>query len=159
MLLVPDAHRCAGAWPHPLTAGLATAGHRPVLVDLRDQGRSPWSESGPADYALADVAADLTPVASHVASLDGQAPVVVGHGFGVSVAVELAARHPQLVGGLVAVGGTGWFVDPTLPGPDEPVAVGLIWRSRLADAAEPGEQPSAPATPRARAALARALAR
>jgi pimeloyl-ACP methyl ester carboxylesterase len=58
--------------------------------------------------------------------------LVVGHGFGATVALELAGRWPKLVGGLVLVGGTGWFVDPTLPGPDEPTAVGLIWRSRLA---------------------------
>jgi len=113
--------------------GLAGAGHRPVLVDLRDQGRSPWPTTGER-YRMADVAADLGAVLATLSARGLRLPVVVGHGFGASVAFDVAERHPALLAGLVAVGATGWFVDPTLPGPEEPVAVGLIWRARLADA-------------------------
>jgi pimeloyl-ACP methyl ester carboxylesterase len=139
VVLVPDAHRCVAAWPAALVEGLSAAGNRPFLVDLRDQGRSPWLTGVDGRYAVADVAADLAAVLGHGA-LDARPhpPLVVGHGFGATVALELAGRWPALVGGLVLVGGTGWFVDPTLPGPDEPTAVGLIWRSRLAATAGGG---------------------
>lgn len=170
VVLVPDAHRCAGAWPVGLVDGLVDAGHRPVLVDLRDQGRSPWCPAGavgtqgPGRYRLEDVAADLVPVLAALRTVGPRPPILLGHGFGASVAFEVAEGHPDLVAGLVAVGASGWVVDPTLPGPEEPVAVGLIWRARLADAGASGgaaevTTPDPATSPEARDALARALAR
>jgi len=83
----------------PLAAELA--GHHPVhVVDLPGFGLSgdPGRVLGIAEHAdhLADwlEAADLPPVA------------MLGNSFGCQVAVELAVRHPDHVGGLVLVGPT-----------------------------------------------------
>ena len=73
----------------PVLAGLDA-----LAVDLPGFGASPpppcaW---GSADYADALAPAITAPV------------VVVGHSFGGRVAVQLAARHPSLVSGLVLTG-------------------------------------------------------
>lgn len=67
------------------------------LLDLPDQGRSPWTER--IDQAAwADlVAADLTEL------LSGRPAVVVGHSLGGKTAMQLALRHPELVEALVVV--------------------------------------------------------
>ena len=88
-------------WP-PLCASLETV--RPVLrTDYRGHGRS----GVPADPQAVDVAtlvADLD-VVRDAAGLDRA--VLVGHSFGVQVALETASRHPQRVAGVVAVAGAG----------------------------------------------------
>lgn len=76
----------------------AALGGLPTLaVDLPGFGSSPPPEAacGAAGYA-----AMLAPLLDH---LDGPA-LVVGHSFGGRVAVALAARHPERVGGLVLAG-------------------------------------------------------
>jgi pimeloyl-ACP methyl ester carboxylesterase len=140
-VLLPDAHRSAAAWPAALLDGLSAAGHRLVLLDLRDQGRSPWLTGEGAPYGIAEVAGDVCAVLGEAigdGDGDGPPPLLLGHGFGASVALEVAVSRPDLVGGMVLVGGTGWFVDPSLPGPEEPVVVGLIWRRRLATGSSGG---------------------
>jgi pimeloyl-ACP methyl ester carboxylesterase len=70
----------------------------PVLaLDLPGFGRSP----APADgWGSAEYADALLPILE-----DPGAPIlVVGHSFGGRVAVQLAARHPNLVGGLLLAG-------------------------------------------------------
>jgi pimeloyl-ACP methyl ester carboxylesterase len=194
LVLVPDAHRPAAAWPVDLLTGLERAGWRVVRLDLRDQGRSPRSLPGsdpdercspaearpPAEryaggercsaaerYSVADLADDveaviddaLEAVSDVVATPSRQAGVhLLGHGLGGSIALELAARavdsasirrtpgpasesttdlgppppSTSRIAGVTIVGGTGWLVDPTLPGASEPVVVGLLWRHRMA---------------------------
>lgn len=85
-------------------------------------------------YALSAVAATMAAVA--LEEVDG--PVdVVGHGWGATIAIALAAARPELVRRLVVIGG-GW--PPWLPaGPADP-APGLK-RSRLL--AEAGARPDA----------------
>ena len=57
--------------------------------------------------------------------------ILMGHGFGGTLGLQIAATRPELVRHLVMVGSTGWYLDPTLYGPDEAVVVGMIWRRRL----------------------------
>ncbi|MEO6121586.1 MAG: alpha/beta hydrolase [Acidimicrobiales bacterium] len=81
---------------------LAAAGHRVVAIDLRGHGRSAKPDSG---YDFATVVADL---ASVVIELGWCRPVVVGQSWGGNLVVELAARYPGVVGGVVCVDG-GWI--------------------------------------------------
>lgn len=81
---------------------LAAAGHPVAAVDQRGHGRS---EKPPTGYDFATVAADL---ASVVIELGWCRPVVAGQSWGGNVVVELAARHPGAVGGVVCVDG-GWI--------------------------------------------------
>lgn len=129
LVLVPEASRPAAAWPAELVSTLAAA--RPVVrLDLRDQGRSPWSEGG---LALADLVADVVAVLAGLGGPgdgDGGRAHLLGWGLGGAVALEVALAAPALVDRLTLVGSSGWLVDPSLPGPDEPTAVALVWRSR-----------------------------
>ena len=81
---------------------LVTAGHTAVTVDLRGHGRSS-KPRGP--YDVPAVAGDL---AALIEQLGVARPVVVGQSWGGNVVLELAARRPDLVRGLVCVDG-GWF--------------------------------------------------
>jgi pimeloyl-ACP methyl ester carboxylesterase len=73
-----------------------------LTVDLRGHGRSSKPD-GPFDVPT--VAGDL---ATLIEQLDLDRPVVAGQSWGGNVAVELAARHPDLVRGIVCVDG-GWL--------------------------------------------------
>ena len=79
-----------------IARGLASHGHRSLLVDLPDHGQSPWTDRFDyLDYAD-QVAATLRETCP--------APVVlVGHSLGGKVAMLVALRHPLLLGGLVVV--------------------------------------------------------
>jgi len=68
-----------------------------VYVDLRDHGRS--ARHPVADWSFELCADDL---AAFCAALGLVRPVVLGHSMGGFVALLLAARHPDLAGGLVA---------------------------------------------------------
>ncbi|KNB54130.1 alpha/beta fold hydrolase [Streptomyces caatingaensis] len=73
--------------------------HRVVTVDWRGCGRSDRPARG---NDTATVVADL---AGLVELLGLERPVVVGSSVGATFAVELALRHPELVGGAVSVDG------------------------------------------------------
>lgn len=81
---------------------LAARGHAAVTVDLRGHGRSS-KPGGP--YDVPAVADDL---ATLVAALGIDRPIVAGQSWGGNVVLELAAGHPGLVRGLVCVDG-GWL--------------------------------------------------
>jgi pimeloyl-ACP methyl ester carboxylesterase len=76
-------------------AALAERGQGSIAVDLRGHGESPKPDDG---YDFATVTGDLLPF------LDGR-PVVVGQSYGGNVVVELAARQPEAVGGVVCIDG------------------------------------------------------
>jgi pimeloyl-ACP methyl ester carboxylesterase len=88
-----------------------TASHRVVRVDLRGHGGSdaPLDE---ANYAITTLAEDLAALCEH---LGVWAAVLVGHSLGGAVAVELAARRPELVAAVVALEGTILFPDEAAP--------------------------------------------
>jgi pimeloyl-ACP methyl ester carboxylesterase len=83
-------------------ARLAAGGHAVATVDLRGHGRSSKLD-GP--YDVATVADDL---ATLIAALGLDRPVVAGQSWGGNVVLELAARHPHATRAIVCVDG-GWL--------------------------------------------------
>ena len=81
---------------------LVERGHPAVTVDLRGHGRSARPD-GP--YDVPTVADDL---AALITRLGLDRPVVAGQSWGGNVVLELAARCPELVRGIVCVDG-GWL--------------------------------------------------
>ena len=79
----------------PLLPAL-TAHHQVVLVDLQGHGRTADVDR-PLDLRL--MADDVAALIAHV-GLDR--PAVVGFSLGAGVALQVAVRHPELVGRLVA---------------------------------------------------------
>jgi pimeloyl-ACP methyl ester carboxylesterase len=86
------------------------ARHGRVLApDVRGHGRGLRSEK---PFTLEAAADD---VAALIEELDGAPAVLVGYSMGGSLALLIAGRHPELVGGLVLV------------------STGLLWRASLRD--------------------------
>lgn len=75
------------------------AGRRLIMPDLRGHGASPAGKG----FGIADFADDIAGLILHL-RLDR--PVIVGHSLGAMVAIALAARHNDLIGGLVVMAGT-----------------------------------------------------
>ncbi|MDX8492318.1 alpha/beta hydrolase [Mesorhizobium sp. VK22B] len=75
------------------------SGRRLIMPDLRGHGASQAGEG----CAVADFAEDM---AGLIRRLRVERPVVVGHSLGAMVSIALAARHPELIGGLVVMAGT-----------------------------------------------------
>lgn len=73
---------------------------RVAAVDQRSHGLS--SGSGDGGYGFEAVCADLREVCNR---LGFDRPVVVGHSWGGSVALEYAARYPEAAAGVVAIDG------------------------------------------------------
>ena len=73
-------------------------GLRPIAVDLRGHGESPWSAE--AEYDLRSYAADL-PALLDV--LEIASAVVVGHSLGGNISTLFAASQPERVSALVLV--------------------------------------------------------
>ncbi|TIS23474.1 alpha/beta hydrolase [Mesorhizobium sp.] len=71
---------------------------RLVMPDLRGHGASQAGRG----FGIADFADD---VAGLIRNLRLARPVVLGHSLGGMVAMQVAARHPELVGGLVILAG------------------------------------------------------
>lgn len=81
------------------TSAFAAAGHRVVTADLRGHGRS-----RPAPpFAVADAVGDVLALVDALA-LDGV--VLIGQSMGGNIAQEVAARAPERVRALVALGCT-----------------------------------------------------
>jgi pimeloyl-ACP methyl ester carboxylesterase len=80
-----------------LAAGLPDT-YRPIAVDLRGHGDSPWSLAG--DYDLWSYAADLPALLD---ALRIERTFVVAHSLGGNVSTLFAAARPERVRGLVLV--------------------------------------------------------
>lgn len=79
------------------------------LIDFPGFGKSgnPPDSWGTAEYA------DF--VAEWMARLPARRPVWIGHSFGGRVGIQLAARHPKLVSGMVLIAAAGLRRHRTLP--------------------------------------------
>ena len=76
-----------------------------VYLDLRGSGRSDWSE--PRHWTFDTWVED---VRQFLEMLEIERPVVLGTAFGGSIALLLAARHPEAVGRLVLVSTVARYV-------------------------------------------------
>jgi len=85
----------ARSWRHQLPV-LGAAGYRAVAPDMRGYGETDLQ--GP--YDVGTLVRDVTGI---VVTLGRERAVVVGHDWGGAVAWAVAARHPELVDGLVAI--------------------------------------------------------
>lgn len=90
------------------------SGRRLIMPDLRGHGASQAGRG----FGIADFADD---VAGLIRRLRLERPVVVGHSLGGMVAMQLAARHPELVGGLALLATT---LNPGMT-PDHPLVAGV----------------------------------
>jgi pimeloyl-ACP methyl ester carboxylesterase len=99
-LLVHGLTSNAGQWDD-VADRLAAEGHPVYAVDLRGHGRSDRPDEGH------DTATAASDVAAVTTALGLRGLVVAGHSWGASVALRLAALHPDLVAGLALVDG-GW---------------------------------------------------
>jgi pimeloyl-ACP methyl ester carboxylesterase len=93
-LMLVHGMRCDHRHMHTLFDHLS-ATHRVVSVDLRGHGESDAPDS---DYSNEEMAGDLSWLAQHL-GLDR--PVMIGHSFGGSLCLYLAATRPKRVGALV----------------------------------------------------------
>ncbi|MEI6832361.1 MAG: alpha/beta fold hydrolase [bacterium] len=93
---------------------LSDHGHSSYSYDQRGHGINA-DLSGHLDR-FQELVADLLQVASWLRHLhEGDAPIIVGQGYGAIVATELAAKHPQFVTGLVLAAPTlelAWMPGP-----------------------------------------------
>ena len=80
-------------------APLLTPRFRVLAVDQRGHGQSDKPSSG---YDFPSVVGDVREL---IEALGLERPLVAGHSWGGNVALELAARHPERVAGLVLVDG------------------------------------------------------
>ena len=103
---------------------LVAAGHPVFTVDLRGHGRSSKPD-GP--YDVPTVAHDLAVLIEGLGPEGVSRPIVAGQSWGGNVAIKLAARRPELIGGLVCVDG-GWL---------EPSREFTDWEACLAALAPP----------------------
>jgi len=87
---------CDHSWFRPQFEHFSRT-HAVTAIDLRGVGRSDGPEHG---YTIPDLADDVARLCAEVGIAR---PVVVGHSLGGMIAVELAARHPDLPSGLVLV--------------------------------------------------------
>ena len=83
-----------------------SADHRVIVPDRPGFGHTPRSHG---KLWTAHAQAEL--IAAALERLGVERPVVLGHSWGVMVALDLARRHPDKVGALVLVGG---YYHPTL---------------------------------------------
>ena len=105
-----------------VAAKMSAAGHHVVAVDQRGHGLSDKPEIG---YGFDDVCTDLTAL---IEAMSLSMPVVCGQSWGGNVVLELAARWPEVLSGLVMV--DGGFID--LSG-----APGVTWEKIAVDLKPP----------------------
>jgi pimeloyl-ACP methyl ester carboxylesterase len=92
--LASNARLWDGVAPH-----LVAAGHPVAAIDQRGHGLSSKPDSG---YDFGTLTDDLIAI---MAELGWDAPVVAGQSWGGNVVLELGARHPSSLAGLVLVDG------------------------------------------------------
>lgn len=85
-----------------VAAELAAQGHPVAAVDLRGHGRSSKPDAG---YDMATVADDVRRLLVHLSGRGFDRPLLAGQSWGGNVVLELAARHPGLVGALAGIDG------------------------------------------------------
>lgn len=93
------------------TAGVMPAGTALHAVTLPGFAQVP---KDPALRTLSDYADRLGELVAEATGPTGTPPVVLGHGIGGSIALDLASRRPELVGGLILHAPVGAHLDTRL---------------------------------------------
>lgn len=101
MVLVHGLASNARLWDG-VAAELAAHGHPVAAVDLRGHGRSSTPDAG---YDVATVADDVGTLVRLLARRGFERPLLAGQSWGGNVVLELAARHPGLVGAVAGIDG------------------------------------------------------
>jgi pimeloyl-ACP methyl ester carboxylesterase len=83
-----------------------------VALDQRSHGRSDRMRSGDTLATFVDDSRQA------IATLELDRPILVGHSWGASIALELAARHPETVSALGFIDGPAWPLSETLTWPE-----------------------------------------
>ena len=96
---------------------LAQNGHPVIPIDLRGHGRSDKPDEG---YDFGTLTTDLIAV---IDEMDIEPPIVAGQSWGGNLVMELAARHPDRVCGVIGVDGGTIELSVALPDWDQAAAV------------------------------------
>ncbi len=88
---------------------LVRLGHPSIAIDLRGHGRASKTDDG---YDFGTLATDLVAV---IDEMDIEPPIAVGQSWGGNVVMELAARHPDRIRGVVGVDGGTIELSAQLP--------------------------------------------
>ncbi|MCY7419833.1 MAG: alpha/beta fold hydrolase, partial [Chloroflexi bacterium] len=88
---------------------LVRLGHPSIAIDLRGHGRAAKTDDG---YDFGTLATDLVAV---IDEMDIETPIAVGQSWGGNVVMELAARHPDRIRGVVGVDGGTIELSAQLP--------------------------------------------
>jgi pimeloyl-ACP methyl ester carboxylesterase len=72
-------------------------GHHLIMPDLLGHGASSRPDK---DYSIAEMADDLAELIVH------ERPILIGHSMGAMIALVLTKAHPELVSGIVTIGGS-----------------------------------------------------
>lgn len=99
VVLIPGLFGSAFGYRHLLDL-LPAAGYRTIVVEPLGIGGSPRPRK--ADYSLT---AQADRIAAVLPQIESQPVLVVAHSMGVSMALRLAYRHPELVRAVVALDG------------------------------------------------------
>ncbi|KAH6659632.1 Alpha/Beta hydrolase protein [Truncatella angustata] len=91
---------------------LLTQRFRVLALDLRGHGRSTVQDNV-SEFDPITLSDDVTALARHLNVSADNPAIFFGHSLGCIIASELAARHPELVRGLVLVD-PSYFMTPTL---------------------------------------------
>ena len=96
VVLLPGFGQIWSNWRHQLT-GLAAAGFRAAALDLRGTGDS---DKPPRGYDAFTLSAD---VAGLIRALGARSAMLVGHGYGGTLAFDIAVLHPEQIDAVVAI--------------------------------------------------------
>lgn len=107
ILLVMGATASMLGWPDEFCAALADRGLFVIRFDHRDTGRSTTVPPGAADYAVEDLAGDVTAILDAYGLAGAH---LAGMSLGGYVAQMLAVTHPERVASLTLIGSEplGW---------------------------------------------------
>lgn len=96
-------------WRHQIDA-LAAAGHRVIVPDLRGYNRTDKPD-GVAAYAMEELVADVTGLLD---ACGHDRAAVVGHDWGGTLALRVAATHPERVSRIVVLNGVHLATAPAV---------------------------------------------
>lgn len=135
VVLAAPGGRNSAYWPSSFVSRLVSGGLDVVRFDWRGQGRSDWPPGTFGAEVFVDDLDALLSSALGVQDTNADDPplYLVGVGLGGWVSARVARRltaRQRRPARLILVGTSGWYSDPSMPGPSEPTVVALVLRRR-----------------------------